>query len=246
MYSKQLQKSISEFEQGEKDDVFHIDLLWCELYGSINSDFWSGLLTERNANYLRQKYLFREEKQMKLSAVFTRKEPEITPKECVIEYVKLMNDTKFNHFIKNLLQDQAFIEDHIEDMYHDENGTLHAILALNEETGDGILIDSSGSSYARYSSFVPKIMLYLEQQIAMATEHIINQAVYENNDALYLDDLSKELDIIIEDDDGIAELFVKHLKSIPDIDEFELGDEMIIVKLNQEMYPKQNTGMEMK
>ena len=53
-----LQKAIKEYIEGEKKNVGHIDLLWGELYGSINADYWAGIITEEQANYLRKKYLF--------------------------------------------------------------------------------------------------------------------------------------------------------------------------------------------
>lgn len=58
--SPHLQKAIDELKQGEKDNVSYWDCLWGEVYGSINSDFWSGVLTEEQADYLRKKYLFEE------------------------------------------------------------------------------------------------------------------------------------------------------------------------------------------
>jgi hypothetical protein len=43
--------------QGEKEQALHLDRLWDELYGAINADLWSGLITEEQAGYLRNKYL---------------------------------------------------------------------------------------------------------------------------------------------------------------------------------------------
>ena len=59
--SSHLQKAINNYVQGEKDKVSYMDCLWGELYGSINADFWSGILSEEQANYLRAKYLYGEE-----------------------------------------------------------------------------------------------------------------------------------------------------------------------------------------
>lgn len=59
--STHLQKAIDDYVQGEKDNITYMDCLWGELYGSINSDFWSGVITEEQANYLRTKYLYGEE-----------------------------------------------------------------------------------------------------------------------------------------------------------------------------------------
>ncbi len=55
--SENLQKAINEYLQGEKEQVLYLDCLWDELYGVINADFWTGLITSEQANYLRVKYL---------------------------------------------------------------------------------------------------------------------------------------------------------------------------------------------
>ncbi len=43
-----IQKAISDYLQGEKDQVLHLDCLSDELYGAINSNFWDGCITEIN------------------------------------------------------------------------------------------------------------------------------------------------------------------------------------------------------
>ena len=40
----------------EKDDL-HMDLYLDELYESINSAYWDGVISEKHANHLREKYL---------------------------------------------------------------------------------------------------------------------------------------------------------------------------------------------
>ncbi len=56
-----LQKAIDDYIQGEKEQVLHLDCLSDEVYGSINSNFWAGRITEEQADYLRKKYLYGEE-----------------------------------------------------------------------------------------------------------------------------------------------------------------------------------------
>lgn len=53
-----LKKALDEYIQGEKEQVFHMDCLWGELYGSINACQWGGRITKEQADYLRKKYLF--------------------------------------------------------------------------------------------------------------------------------------------------------------------------------------------
>jgi len=52
-----VKKAIEQYLQGEKEQVLYLDCLWGELYEAINSDFWAGLITEEQADYLRVKYL---------------------------------------------------------------------------------------------------------------------------------------------------------------------------------------------
>lgn len=59
--SPHLTKARNDYIQGEKENVSYLDCLWGELYGSINADFWTGCITEEQACYLRNKYLFGEE-----------------------------------------------------------------------------------------------------------------------------------------------------------------------------------------
>lgn len=63
--SAHLQKAINDYVQGEKDNVSYMDCLWGELYGSINADFWGGVISEEQANYLRAKYLYGEDQEAK-------------------------------------------------------------------------------------------------------------------------------------------------------------------------------------
>jgi DNA-binding Xre family transcriptional regulator len=53
-----IQQAIADYLQGEKDQVLHLDCLGDELYGAINVNFWSGCITEEQADYLRKKYLY--------------------------------------------------------------------------------------------------------------------------------------------------------------------------------------------
>ena len=59
--SAHLQKAINDYVEGEKNKVSYIDCLWGELYGSINADLWSGVISNEQADYLRTKYFLNEE-----------------------------------------------------------------------------------------------------------------------------------------------------------------------------------------
>lgn len=99
---------------------------------------------------------------MKVKAHLNRKDPIIDTSENVIEYVKKLSDKDFRSLMNSLLSDRSFIADNVELMY-ESKGVRHCILALNEQNGDGILIDSSGSNYARYTAFLPHIKIAIDK-----------------------------------------------------------------------------------
>ncbi|MSU03477.1 helix-turn-helix domain-containing protein [Tissierella pigra] len=55
-----LDEALKAYLRGIEENVLYLDCLWDELYGAINSDLWTGYITEEQANYLRKKYLYGE------------------------------------------------------------------------------------------------------------------------------------------------------------------------------------------
>lgn len=93
---------------------------------------------------------------------FIRKaEPrELIPEdEFVIEKVVELSDRSFSCFIHDPLNDYDFIRDNKEHMWIDEHEVWHCILVKCPGCDFGILVNSEGSNYARYSAGVPLICL---------------------------------------------------------------------------------------
>ncbi len=63
-----LQHDLDEYKKGLKNHSSLIDCLWGELYGSINmAEISDGAISPEHADYLRQKYLWRNTKELKLT-----------------------------------------------------------------------------------------------------------------------------------------------------------------------------------
>jgi uncharacterized protein YjbI with pentapeptide repeats len=101
---------------------------------------------------------------MDINAVFSRKEERIEESKCSIEKVIELSESKFASFRANLLNEYDFIKDNADLMYEGPDGITRCILVLGEGTDDGILINSEGSAYGRYTAFVPYART-LESQI---------------------------------------------------------------------------------
>lgn len=92
---------------------------------------------------------------MNINAIFSRKECAIYPSSCEVHKVISLSSPEFEHFRLNLNKDYDFIREHVDLMYRDSNKVWHCILVTGEVHQDGILVESEGSDYARYSAFVP-------------------------------------------------------------------------------------------
>ena len=92
-----------------------------------------------------------------------RKDTEVDVVPCTVEKLVTLSAEEFVHFSQNLMNDYDFIRENIDRMYQDENGVNHCLLVLGEGCADGILVESEGSTYARYSAFVPNARQLLQQ-----------------------------------------------------------------------------------
>ena len=102
------------------------------------------------------------------NASLRRKEPEYKVSRCVIEKVVVLDDEDFNHFKGNLLSDYDFIRDNLDLMYMENNGDSHCLLVMGQNSDDGILVESEGYSYARYSAHLSSAKLYLTSNMEEA------------------------------------------------------------------------------
>ena len=92
-----------------------------------------------------------------------RKDTEVDVVSCTVEKSVTLSAEEFVHFSQNLMNDYDFIRENNDRMYQDENGVNHCLLVLGEGCADGILVESEGSTYARYSAFVPNACRLLQQ-----------------------------------------------------------------------------------
>ena len=92
-------------------------------------------------------------------AKFVRKAliTELIPNDTfIIEKVINLTESEFKVFSDRLLDDYHFIKESIDLMYIDKDNIWHVIMVTTESIDYGILINSEGSSYAKYSGYVKK------------------------------------------------------------------------------------------
>ena len=93
-----------------------------------------------------------------MKASFVRKPtPEqIYPRdEFAIEKVVRITPDEFADLIASPLADRSYVKENKRLMYQDESGTMHCIYIVAEGYDYGILSESEGADYPRYTAFLP-------------------------------------------------------------------------------------------
>lgn len=89
-----------------------------------------------------------------LNANMIYKSSGFRPQECTVEKVIEVSSDEFRHFIDCPTLRNYYLSQYRSLMgFYD--GTNHGVLFVNEENGDGLLVNSEGYDYARYSQFIP-------------------------------------------------------------------------------------------
>lgn len=82
------------------------------------------------------------------------KEPCHEPDECVVEKIIPISHSEFEKLNSKLLEPNYYISKYKELML-EADGINHCILLYDKSSGDGLLVNSEGFGYARYSQYIP-------------------------------------------------------------------------------------------
>lgn len=188
---------------------------------------------------------------MKINVPLRRKDAEIEISPCVVEKNVELSADRFDHFSQNLLNDYDFILENTDCMYQDKEGVSHCILVLGEGFDDGILVESEGSAYARYSAFVPNARQLLKQEqryepalqdycnrMQAAMDKIVQTVPSRQQDGMLrilLSDLSPSPGEYPLDTAMLFEM----LSGEPEFDTAELFEDEIIIQMNPKYLPSE-------
>ena len=144
-----------------------------------------------------------------------RKESEFRTKSCVVEKAIAVSHAEFDDLKRHPLRDNMLIAENAELMYCDRDDNYHCLLIYDEEQGDGLLIESEGTSYARYAQYIPSAKELVERhqapEISLTnSEKELHELLHETADRMAifarlsysefsLDDVLQELDCDFDD-----------------------------------------------
>lgn len=117
-----------------------------------------------------------------LNTSLERKPTGLAVNGCIIEKAIPVSHRKFEAITKAPLRDEPLIAENKDIMYFDSKYNMyHCILIYDKDFGDGIVVESEGSDYARYAQYVPQASPISPIIRAIATIFSLSQTDTLNN-----------------------------------------------------------------
>jgi len=172
---------------------------------------------------------------LETKAVFRRKDTELNATDCVVDKVVRLSGAEFDRFSHNLMREWSFIRDNPIDRVVDDQGRYHCLLVVGDGRHDGILVNSEGGDYARYSAFIPNAQAWLEaerhpslselaQKLAAAVDYILSEINPEGKAAEYMGSytisngsLSEKFGITFGSHSSLTDAFIDMLQDRPEV-----------------------------
>jgi len=161
---------------------------------------------------------------LNLQAIFTRKADDYPVWDCVIEKIVELPEAEYKYFKSAPLRDMPFIAENTDLMRRDENGVFRCLLVLGEGTSDGILIESEGYNYARYSSFMPGAREFVTARLNQLADQIIRESTQDTSNgtwAVYFDEILERYHVPVSHNNGVGPMLQEILEARPELAELE-------------------------
>lgn len=101
---------------------------------------------------------------MKINAVLRCKESEIKPRAYEVSEVITLSDAEYRSVLKEPLKDREYLKG--------RTGQESCVLLLSKTGDDGILVDTQGYDYPRYSAFISNARQIVENFVQREAETV--------------------------------------------------------------------------
>lgn len=161
-------------------------------------------------------------------AIFSRKEPCFEPQDCMIDKIVDLSEADYKAFSQNMLREHDFIADSTDSMFVDRNGIWHGMLVMDAGSDNAILVESEGSNYARYASFMPSIKPHIESHIQQLADKIIKdgtQTTKNGRAEIGFDEIKSRYGVMVSPTNGIGLLLLNALNMSDEVAELEPSED---------------------
>ena len=177
---------------------------------------------------------------------FNSKDPSPDVKPFRLRAVEILDENQWAVFSNHLLDDYDFIDKHSDALCVGSDGVTNALLVLNKQTEDGILVNSEGSAYARYSAYLPFAGHMLDYYVNMIADYCVTEGTMNTSDgawAISFDELYEHYNAVdISEGNGIDELVLRELQMRDEVAEAIQTEDGFEITYHLEHCPQCNAG----
>lgn len=183
-----------------------------------------------------------------VQAIFCRKPERIAPEQVKIEKVIHLPEFLYRHFLERPFAAYSFIKENGDQMYVDQAGQRHAILVMGEGHADGVLVESEGSSYARYASYMPHatVLAYSPlQELAEALSELTDFLARSNQDVrsdwfcrMDFENIERKSGIPFAENPALQALLKNMLIEREEVQEARLENGQLVLEYQKEFQPE--------
>lgn len=173
---------------------------------------------------------------MKFKANFIEKPANFQMDDCRIEKVVELSCEDFGRLKITPLADQPFLAEHKGCMFH-RDGVIHCLLALGQDSDDGVLIDAEKQDYVRLASYVPGMRDIVNAQMDRAADLIIRDGTEKSmsvNWCVSFGELEEQLELTIREGNGLDSMLQATLERRPEVAAVDMRDGCIELEYHPE------------
>ena len=166
---------------------------------------------------------------MKINAVLRCKEPEIKPRAYEVADVITLSDAEYRSVLKEPLKDREYLKG--------RTGQDACVLLLSKAGDDGILVDTQGYDYPRYSAFIPNAKDIINSFVQTLANYAVSEGMQNSEDGIWgvsNDELYYHFGANVKKNNEFGKMLMKALKRRREIESAELVDDGIEYEVKRE------------
>ena len=166
---------------------------------------------------------------MKIRAEMGRQREPLLPQEYQVDKVVELPNTLFGGFLVWPLERYEFIRENMIDAYQDD-GSIHCLLALCDESPDGILIQCGEDGQAVRAAYVAGARDVVQAKMDRIADHIIRQGTEctaSGDWYIYSMDLEELFAVTVCEGNGFDSMIRETLERRPEVAGTEINRECI-------------------
>ena len=123
-------------------------------------------------------------KKLKFNSTLNHKQSDYKTHKVIVEKVVTVYGRSFSELKDHPMRDNPYIAENRDLMYIDSDDVAHCLLFVDYDSGDGILVESEGSNYARKSQFIPNARALVESNELTSSERELHNELKRISDKI--------------------------------------------------------------